>query len=110
MKRLALLAACALTLGACSMLKTPMPPMPVAPLPPIAPVAPMAQDQPIERIPFRQGVSSVTVEKLGKQQACASDEGAGLLTAPGPIEVYRMVCRSGKVFMARCELRQCRAM
>ena len=107
MKRLALLAACTLTLGACSMLKTPMP---VAPLTTIAPVAPMAPAQPIERIPFRQGISSVTVEKLGKQQACASDEGAGLLTAPGPIEVYRMVCRSGKVFMARCELRQCRAM
>ena len=101
MKRLALLTACALTLGACSMLKTPMP---------VASLTPMAQDQPIERIPFRQGISSVTVEKLGKQQACASDEGAGLLTAPGPIEVYRMVCSSGKVFMARCELRQCRAM
>ena len=107
MKRLALLTACALTLGACSMLKTPMPVAPVAQVPQVAPIAP---DQPIERIPFRQGVSSVTVEKLGKQQACASDEGAGLLTAPGPVEVYRMVCRSGKVFMARCELRQCRAM
>ena len=102
MKRLLLLTACAL--GACSMLKTPMPPMAVAP------VAPMASAQPIERIPFRPGVSSVTVEKLGKLQACSSDEGAGLLTEPGPVEVYRMVCSSGKVFMARCELRQCRAM
>ena len=105
MKRLALLAACAL--GACSMLKTPMPVAPVAPVPQVAPVAPA---QPIERIPFRQGISSVTVEKLGKQQACTSDEGAGLLTAPGPVEVYRIMCSSGKVFMARCELRQCRAM
>jgi hypothetical protein len=26
------------------------------------------------------------------------------------VEVYRMVCDSGKVFMARCELRQCKAM
>ena len=105
MKRLVLLAACAL--GACSMLKTPMPPM--APMA-VAPMAPMASAQPIERIPFRPGISSVTVEKLGKLQACSSDEGAGLLTEPGPVEVYRMVCSSGKVFMARCELRQCRAM
>jgi hypothetical protein len=65
---------------------------------------------PIERIPFRPGVSSVTVEKLGKQRACASNEGAGLVTASGPVEVYRMTCDSGKVFMARCELRQCKAM
>ena len=106
MKRLVLLLA-ACMLGACSMLKTPMAPMPsMAPMP----VAPMAPPQPIERIPFRPGVSSVTVEKLGKLQACSSDEGAGLLTEPGPVEVYRMVCSSGKVFMARCELRQCRAM
>jgi len=105
MKRLALLAACAL--GACSMLKAPMPPMAPAA---VAPVVPMAPAHPIERIPFRHGISSVTVEKLGKQQACTSDEGAGLLTAPGPVEVYRIMCSSGKVFMARCELRQCRAM
>jgi hypothetical protein len=65
---------------------------------------------PIERIAFRPGVSSVTVEKLGKLRACTSNEGAGLVTAPGPVEVYRMVCDSGKVFMARCELRQCKAM
>jgi hypothetical protein len=55
-------------------------------------------------------VSSVTVEKLGKQQQCTSNQGAGLVTEPGPIEVYRMVCSSGRVFMARCELRQCKAM
>ena len=108
MKRLALLAACAL--GACSMLKTPMPPMPVAPVAPVAQLVPMAPAQPIERIPFRLGMSSVTVEKLGKQQSCLSGEGAGLLTEPGPVEVYRIMCGSGKVFMARCELRQCKAM
>jgi hypothetical protein len=64
----------------------------------------------IETLPFRQGVSSVTVERLGKLQACVSREGAGLVTEPGPVEVYKMVCESGRVFMARCELRQCRAM
>ncbi len=103
MKRLALLVACASGLSACAMFKTPMAPAP-APLVRAAPV------EPIERIPFKAGISSVTVEKLGKQQGCASDEGAGLVTAPGPVEVYRMVCGSGKVFMARCELRQCKAM
>jgi hypothetical protein len=103
MKRLAPLAACALAMSACSMFKTPMAPV-VA-----APVKPPPQTQ-IERIAFRPGISSVTVEKLGKQQACVSNEGAGLVTEAGPVEVYRMVCSSGKVFMARCELRQCRAM
>ena len=105
MKRLVLLAACAL--GACSMLKTPMPSM--APMA-VVPAARLAPAPPIERIAFRPGISSVTVEKLGKLQACSSDEGAALLTEPGPVEVYRIVCSSGKVFMARCELRQCRAM
>lgn len=103
MKRLALLVACASVLSACSMFKTPLVPAP-------APLVQVAPAQPVERIPFRWGVSSVTVEKLGKQQGCASNEGAGLLTEPGPVEVYKMVCGSGKVFMARCELRQCKAM
>ncbi len=104
MKRLALLVACAFALSACSMFKTPIVPVPVAPVVRAAPA------QAIERIAFRPGVSSVTVEKLGKQQACFSNEGAGLVTESGPVEVYRIACSSGKVFMARCELRQCRAM
>ena len=33
---------------------------------------------------------------------------AALVTEPGPVEVYRMQCDNGKVFMARCEMRQCR--
>jgi hypothetical protein len=65
---------------------------------------------PIERIPFRAGVSSATVEKLARARQCAGGEGAGLVTEPGPVEVYRMQCDDGKVFMARCELRQCRQM
>ena len=90
-------------LAGCAMLRQPMPAPTAAP----QANAPTLQ---IETLPFRQGVSSVTVERLGKQQGCASREGAGLMTSPGPVEVYKMVCEGGKVFMARCELRQCRAM
>lgn len=64
----------------------------------------------IQRVPFKVGVSSTTVEQLARAQACASELGASLITERGPIEVYRMQCQDGKVFMARCELRQCRKM
>jgi hypothetical protein len=86
------------------------------PAPAVAPaIAPTAQARPadaapIERVPFRIGVSSATVEKMAGQQACTGGQGAGLITEPGPVEVYRMQCDNGKVFMARCELRQCRPM
>ena len=69
-----------------------------------------ASGTPIEKLPFRLGISSNTVEKMGRQQACTSGQGAGLVTGAGPVEVYRMQCDNGKVFMARCELRQCRQM
>lgn len=111
MKRLFLLVSCAAALSACSMFRTPMPaPVAVAPARPVETRLLDANGAPIERIAFRPGVSSVTVEKLGKQQQCISNQGAGLVTEPGPVEVYRMVCDSGRVFMARCELRQCKAM
>lgn len=64
----------------------------------------------VEKVPFRAGTSSATVEKLAKQNNCTGVQGAGLLTPPGPIEVYRVSCEQGSVFMARCELRQCKAM
>ena len=67
----------------------------------------------IERVPYRVGVSSATVEQLARRHACTghgAGQGAGLVTAPGPVEVYRLQCADGKVFMARCELRQCRKM
>jgi len=51
-----------------------------------------------------------TVEKMAKQQGCTGGQGAALITQPGPVEVYRMRCEDGRVFMARCELRQCRQM
>jgi hypothetical protein len=69
-----------------------------------------ANGTPIQKLPFRLGVSSNTVEKLARQQACTGGQGAGLVTESGPVEVYRMQCDNGKVFMARCELRQCRRM
>ena len=109
MKRLLALVAVA-ALGGCAMGKTK----------PAAPVAVAAPQQPaavadaggvqIERIPYRVGVSSSTVEQLARQYACAGTQGAGLVTDEGPVEVYRMQCADGKVFMARCELRQCRKM
>ena len=64
----------------------------------------------IQKVPFRAGVSSATVENLAKQQGCHGGLGAGLVSEPGPVEVYRMTCASGKVFMAKCELKQCKAM
>ena len=117
MKRLFVLLSCAFAgvfaLGGCSMLKTAPPAAAAVAAAPAKPASQQLVDRnrvAIERIAFRPGVSSVTVEKLGKLQACISAEGAGLVTEAGPVEVYRMACGSGKVFMARCELRQCKAM
>ena len=97
-------------LGGCALFARP----PAAPA--RAPVARPAPPQlfdaggaPIERVPYRVGVSSVTVEQLARQHACTG-QGAGLMTEPGPVEVYRLQCADGKIFMARCELRQCRKM
>jgi hypothetical protein len=96
----------ALGLGGCSMFHQRMP----APVAPAAPAAAPAAASAVETIPFRTGVSSATVEKMAKQQGCTGGLGAGLITQSGPVEVYRMRCEDGKVFMARCELRQCKQM
>jgi hypothetical protein len=69
-----------------------------------------ADGAPIEKVPFHTGVSSATVERMARDQACSGGLGAGLVTQPGPVEVYRMQCDNGKVYMARCELRQCKQM
>ena len=69
-----------------------------------------ANGAPIEKIAFVPGVSSVTVEKMAAAQSCKGGEGAALVTPAGPVEVYRMRCDNGRVFMARCELRQCKQM
>jgi len=99
----------AVLLSACSGFKSSMAPLPAEPAQPAAANA-EANDGSIERVPFKIGVSSATVEALAKEQACLGVQGAGLVTAPGPVEVYRMQCDDGKVFMARCELRQCKRM
>jgi hypothetical protein len=114
MKRLAATMSLAALLSGCAAyqsLRSPAPPAPAA-----APVAAKpaglvdADGTPIQTLPFRLGVSSSTVEKMAKQQACTGGEGASLMAEPGPVEVYRMQCDNGKVFKARCEMRQCRQM
>lgn len=102
MKRALLLSA--IVLAGCS-----ASPKRVAPLAP-AVQAPANDINVVQRVPFRIGTSSNTVEQMGKAQGCASTQGAGLVTEPGPVEVYRMQCENGTVFMARCELRECRKM
>lgn len=64
----------------------------------------------VQKVEFRSGVSSATVERLAKRYGCTGQAGAGLLTSQGPVEVYRMQCNNGSTFMAQCELRQCRPM
>ena len=103
----------AVLLGGCTLFKSRMEPAraPVAAVQPAAPGLLDPNGKPIERVPFRTGVSSATVEKMAKLQGCTGGQGAGLMTEAGPVEVYRMRCEDGamrgKVFMARCELRQC---
>jgi hypothetical protein len=111
MKRVFVLMPLAALLGGCALFHKPAP-TPAAMAPTAArPAGPVDADgTPIQKLPFRLGVSSNTVEKLARQQACMGGQGAALVTEPGPVEVYRMQCDNGKVFMARCEMRQCRPM
>lgn len=115
MKRVLLLAAM-VVLSGCATYKSlrtpvtaPAPGMSFDAQPAMAPMPPASGNQ-VERVPFRMGVSSATVENLAKAQSCTSAQGAALVTEPGPVEVYRVQCENGKVFMARCELRQCKKM
>jgi hypothetical protein len=64
----------------------------------------------LEKVAFRPGVSSATVERLARRFGCTGSTGAGLITDKGPLEVYRLRCDNGTTFMAQCELRQCRPM
>lgn len=61
----------------------------------------------IQLIEFALGVSSVTVERLAKEQSCTNNKGAGLVSPKGTQELYKMQCSDGRVLMAKCELRQC---
>ena len=109
MKRMMVAMIGAALLGGCTLYKV----EPVATAAPVKAEEPQLLDEngvPIERVPFRAGISSVTVENMAKKQGCVGGQGAGLMTEPGPVEVYRMLCDNGKVFKARCELRQCRQM
>lgn len=112
MKRLplfALVSVLALSLAGCSALHRGTAPVArAAPAP--APGLRTGDGARIETIPFHTGVSSATVEKMARDQACSGGQGAGLITQSGPVEVYRMQCDNGKVYMARCEMRQCRQM
>jgi hypothetical protein len=111
MQRLPVTMFLAALLGGCAMFHQPLPPAPAkAPAPARSTGLVDADGTPIQKLPFRLGVSSNTVEKLARQQACMGGQGAALVTEPGPVEVYRMQCDNGKVFMARCEMRQCRPM
>jgi PBP1b-binding outer membrane lipoprotein LpoB len=83
---------------------------PATALPATAPPAKtVAVEEIVQKVPFKVSVSSVTVEKMAAQQGCKGGKGASLVTEKGPIEVYKMVCDNGKVFLAKCELRQCKA-
>jgi uncharacterized lipoprotein YajG len=107
MKRLFVLMSCAMLLSACKT-QTPMPAWKPAARPVQQQPLVDAEGNTIERIPFRAGVSSVTVENMAKAEGCVGGQGAGLLTEAGPVETYRMICNSNRVYMARCEFRQCK--
>ena len=116
MKRVAVWLAGALALSACSNFPSYIASQPEAPAlvkrvgPPVGadgqPLL-MVDGMAIERVAFRSGVSSATVEKLAAARQCKGGLGAGLVSGKGPVEVYRMACDNGQVFMARCEMRQC---
>ena len=60
-----------------------------------------------EKVGFKSGTSSITVEKLAIQQQCMPLVGARLDTDEGPLEYYRVKCSDGRELAAYCELRQC---
>lgn len=120
MKRLPVVVSCLLALSACSSMPNWWPGKP-EPAPVVArKAAPLVDSDgrplvmvdgvAIERVEFKPGVSSVTVEKMGRAAGCAGGMGAGLMTPPGPVEIYRMACDDGKTYKARCEFRQCKSM
>ncbi len=65
------------------------------------------EEEDVQTESFRLGRSSYVVGEMAKKNACYSNAGAGLITEQGPVEIYRLKCKNGKVYLARCELRQC---
>jgi hypothetical protein len=59
------------------------------------------------KVAFKLGVSSNTVERMGKQRGCESKLGAAVISVNGPVEMYLMSCNDGSSYLAKCELRQC---
>lgn len=64
----------------------------------------------VQMVPYRTGISTVTVEQMARKAGCTPRGGAGLLTEEGPLEIYRVQCEEGRHYTAQCELRQCRPM
>jgi len=58
-------------------------------------------------VPFKIGESSNTVEDLAKASGCTSTKGAGWVAGKTTVQYYREACIDGRVFVARCEFRQC---
>lgn len=111
MKRWMLVVSSAVLLGGCMFgkrgpIEVHVPPKPKA----VQPQMVDANGAPIERVAFRAGISSVTVENMARKEGCVGGQGAGLVSETGSVEMYRMICENGKVFQARCELRQCKRM
>ncbi|MFZ6675656.1 hypothetical protein [Undibacterium sp. Xuan67W] len=79
-------------------------------MPVVATQASASSTYKIQTIDFVTGTSSTTVERIAKEYGCNGGKGAGLITPAGPVEIYRMQCESGQTFLAKCELRQCKAM
>lgn len=74
---------------------------------PIEPGRDNSKPTEVVKVEFKLGLSSVTVERMVKQQGCESRFGAGLLASSGPVDVYRVSCVDGRELRARCEFRQC---
>lgn len=111
MKRLSLLLLVAGLLSACASSSSKVAQGPVKRKPVQADAAKLVVDGvEVQKVEFRPGISSATVERLANAEQCRGGQGAGLVTPAGPVEVYRMACDNGRVFLARCELRQCKPM
>ncbi|PRC94525.1 DUF2846 domain-containing protein [Solimicrobium silvestre] len=72
------------------------------------PSSPLSSD-PVaaKKVEFNFGQSSITVEKMAKQQNCNPGVGANLISKNGVEEQYSVKCSDGRELKAQCEYRQC---